>query len=323
MNILYILGNGFDKAQGLNTCYTDFYKDYMTHTPESKIEARVMSDISSNYDTWADMEIAMGQYSAKWDNVEDFRKVIKLLNRRLKEYLKKEENRIEGLHLSKEKLTDDILQPTSGIEPFGKMLIKESLSISHPFTINCVSFNYTNTLETILGFSRGVLTVRRDYSDTLSSILHIHGVLGGSPILGVNDISQIANEGFRENKYFVREFVKPMYNAGCQNDRALQFSRFIKEANIIVLMGTSIGITDSIWWNQIGKELTKYERKLLILFYPYDPNKNTIENECFKDLWAEEYISLLKERMGLEMDLEVLKTKIFVGINKDFLKLAE
>jgi hypothetical protein len=87
MNILYIIGNGFDKAQGLDTCYSDFYNKYMTLKPESDLEARVMSEIESDYKTWADMEVAMGVYSSKWDDVGEFRKVIKLLNRRLKEYL--------------------------------------------------------------------------------------------------------------------------------------------------------------------------------------------------------------------------------------------
>ena len=75
MNIL-VIGNGFDKAQGLDTCYTDFYNKYVNLKPESPLEERVKSEILSNYNTWADMEVAMGAYSAKWDNVDDFEKLL-------------------------------------------------------------------------------------------------------------------------------------------------------------------------------------------------------------------------------------------------------
>lgn len=60
MNILFILGNGFDKAQGLNTSYQDFYDYYKKIKPASELEARVQREIQSDYKTWADMEEGLG-----------------------------------------------------------------------------------------------------------------------------------------------------------------------------------------------------------------------------------------------------------------------
>jgi len=39
MNVLFILGNGFDKTQGLETSYQDFYKDYQKLDAVSGLEA--------------------------------------------------------------------------------------------------------------------------------------------------------------------------------------------------------------------------------------------------------------------------------------------
>ena len=61
----------------------------------------------------------------------------------------------------------------------------------------------------------------------------------------------------------------------------------------------------------------------MILYFPYDPNKDTQENECFKSLWSDEYISFIKEAMGIAMDIESLRNRILVGINKDFLNLRQ
>lgn len=320
MNVLYIIGNGFDKAQGLDTCYSDFYSKYMMVEPESDLEAKVKSEISSNYETWADMEVAMGDYSREFDDVFVFRDVIKLLNRRLKEYLLDQNARLKELGLSRTRLIEDILNPASFLEPDHRVLLLEKIQYSSPVLVDWVTFNYTSTFESVLSSSGIIRSNPGMKSDRLGSLLHIHGSLSDKLVLGVNDASQIANESFRNDQYLLYEFVKPMYNRGCQNNRESQFISKIKEADIIVLMGTSVGITDSVWWKTIGNELQSSKSKM-ILYFPFDPNKDTIENECFKSLWSTEYISFLKKAMGITMDIEVLKKRIFVGINKAFLHL--
>lgn len=76
MNVLFILGNGFDKAQGLATSYQEFYNDYLKLTPSSEIEARLKKEIQSDYETWADLEEGLGKYSAQFDDIISFREVM-------------------------------------------------------------------------------------------------------------------------------------------------------------------------------------------------------------------------------------------------------
>ena len=321
MNILYIIGNGFDKAQGLDTCYTDFYQDYMKINPGSELEERVKSYIRGDYTTWENMELAMGVYSSEFEDVDVFRNVIKLLNERLKEYLIKQSSRIDDLNLNQQKLIRDLLNPAYRLEESSKRLFYQINSGSHSKTIRWVTFNYTDTFERVLGFNKGSLQKHYQGEDKLDSVLHIHGLLTEKIVLGVNNVEQISNVDFRSNKFLQLEFVKPNYNAGCLNDRDVVFSQFIHDANVIVLMGTSVGTTDSIWWEQVGRWIDNNPQTAL-LYFPFDPQKNTVENECYKGLWSEEYVAFLKERMSIRMSMDKLTSRILVGINKDILKLV-
>lgn len=232
-------------------------------------------------------------------------------------------SRISELGLNKSKLINIIVDPSSSLEPDNRVVLNSTVNISSPIHINWVTFNYTDTFESVFGSSAGIIHQYPTVGpDRLLSVLHIHGSLSQKPILGVNDVSQIANESFRSNHYFLYEFVKPMYNRGCQNNREALFNEMINKADIIVLMGTSVGVTDSIWWKRIGNEIRPSTSKM-ILYFPYDPNKDTQENECFKSLWSDEYISFIKEAMGIAMDIESLRNRILVGINKDFLNLRQ
>lgn len=321
MNILYVIGNGFDKAQGLNTCYSDFYGEYMKLDAESELEEKVKSYIRSDYETWENMELAMGQYSSKWEEVNEFRKVIKLLNARLKDYLIAQNARISELGLKSNKLYTNLLQPSLGLEAYSRSLFTALVKSTSPIHVSWVTFNYTDTFESLMGFSTG--TIRKNYngSDTLDSVLHIHGALSDKLVLGVDHIEQIANESFRTNKYLTHEFVKPLYNAGCLNNRDVMFSNLIIQADVIVMMGTSVGLTDLCWWEKIGKWI-EYNSNTALVYLPYDPTKNTVDDECFKSIWTEEYIEFLKERMSIGLTMDQLLKRVFVGINKNFLKLV-
>lgn len=82
MNILFILGNGFDKAQGLATSYQEFYDYYQKKESESELETQLKKDIQADYNTWADLEEGLGNYSARFSKAVDFRNVLGILNSR-------------------------------------------------------------------------------------------------------------------------------------------------------------------------------------------------------------------------------------------------
>lgn len=324
MNFLFILGNGFDKAQGLETSYIEFYKSYLKIKATSELEEKLKNDIESNYETWADLEEGLGVYSNSFSDVNSFREVIGILNSRLKDYLKSQSAKVASLGLSKQKLIDGLLNPESELE------LKQKAAFASCFvsrakesvTINCVTFNYTDTFEKILENKNAIIGYRNSSPVYLTNFLHLHGSLDSMILVGVNDVSQIANEAFRDDAELREEFVKPDINDGCENMKNEIFSNMINKADVIVLFGVSVGVTDLKWWHAIGSRLDNPIDSLRLIYYPHDMKKDTETHESRKFRWSKEYIAFLKERMNIDSSVDDLRDRIFVGINKPFLKLS-
>ena len=326
MNILFILGNGFDKAQGLATSYPEFYEEYQKIKPASEFEAQLKKDIQSDYQTWADLEEGLGKYSAHFTDINEFREVLRILNSRLKDYLKAQTLRIDTMGLSREKLINYLKNPDTELEP------KQSVEYNDFFVtinsgnvyIDCVTLNYTDTFEVVYDNQDAFLgrIGSKDVPVFFKQIYHLHGSLDNMILVGVNDVSQITNEAFRESADLREEFVKPEINNGCENMMNETFSQLIQEASIIVLFGVSVGITDSVWWQAIGKRMDNPKENLRLIYYPYDLNKDTGNYPFRKRRWSQEYISFLKDRMGIQASVEDLRNRIYVGINKPFMMLS-
>ena len=89
MNILYIIGNGFDKAQGMATSYPEFYKYLAENVKDgSHLLEKMKSAITVNTKLWSDMENGLGEFTDETDNAEEFYNFYFELNRLLQNYLK-------------------------------------------------------------------------------------------------------------------------------------------------------------------------------------------------------------------------------------------
>ena len=327
MNVLYLLGNGFDKAQGLATSYQEFYTDYQTLESESEIETLLKKDIDSNYENWADLEEGLGKYSSRFADANGFRMILGILNTRLKEYLNKQVHGLESKDFSRAKLINDLMHPAGGLEPKQKADLDDYISkrLTSGIIINWVSFNYTNTFEIALGKSDKTIGFlshnQHDVPVFFNNLLHIHGSLEDMILMGVNDANQIANESFRNNLDIREVFVKPEINNGCENLKNEIFCKLIDTAEIIVLFGVSVGLTDSFWWKKIGERFNDHIGSLRLVYYPYDTTKDIERYQYRKLRWSKEYIAFLKDRMGIKTSVDELRDFIYVGINKPFLKL--
>jgi hypothetical protein len=56
MQILYIIGNGFDLSLGLKTSYNNFYQYYKTVESDNVNIQKLKKNISKTYESWADLE---------------------------------------------------------------------------------------------------------------------------------------------------------------------------------------------------------------------------------------------------------------------------
>ena len=134
-----------------------------------------------------------------------------------------------------------------------------------------ITLNYTNTLEKILNLSSGATTKGFDSSNTLRNLIHVHGILGQSIIIGVDNETQIKNEEFKKNDDIKDLMIKEQSNLVMKETRHIQCETLINNANVIILFGVSLGDTDARWWKIIGNNLVN-RTNIAIIQHLYEPN---------------------------------------------------
>lgn len=312
MNTLFIVGNGLDISVGLKTSYQDFFDYYFSVPSEDATIQAMKQDIHSRrYETWADLEIGLGDYARNCDNKDHFQTCLINIKRELNEYLKIEREKLIHYELlslkpllSLESLLDP--EPQSRFQQFASKL-------SSPNGIDFITFNYTPTLEHLLDYNGN----NRPLSQIsyLSSIVHIHGTLDEMMVMGVNDESQIANELLRNDMDIKEDFIKPEYNDACENNKNVICERLINRADIIVIYGSSVGLSDEKWWKLIGRRMNEKSYPLLV-YLPYDAYKNQSLAPNRIRRWTQEYVAVLKQRFGITIPDDVLYHRVCVAVNR-------
>ena len=275
-NAVYIIGNGFDIRMGMPTGYPDFLKYYETLAPPSnevgEIKARFCNMLEQGKakaelkDRWADLEVALGDFTKEESNIEVFKSFLRDCNFSLIDYLKREEKLSTApSEEEKAKFFADLYCPENYLR--SERLLREfnhyAVSKSD-IGMNIISFNYTNTIETLLEGEIG--------NNSNINIKHIHRTLKDNRVLfGVNSIEQIGNEEFRKDEAFLDLIVKPKgnYELGTLIDE--QCKSMISNGDIFYIFGTSLGVTDQDWWDNISR---RYKgSNCVILYFEHTDNE--------------------------------------------------
>lgn len=273
MNVLYILGNGFDKAQGMKTSYPEFYQYLMTKTDNgSKLLQQLKEDINEDKKLWSDMEEAFGRFTSKIDTSEDLKKLYFELSDTLHQYLLEEEKAFIPDDNHKAKIQSDFISPEKYLgETDWARFEASARKVSSKHDISVMSLNYTNTLERLLSMTEA--NGKNFGNNTiLRQIIHVHGRLNDPIIIGVDNEQQIANEKFRGDEDIKDLLVKVQSNLAMKNARHTTCEKLIREAHLIILFGVSLGETDARWWKLIGKQF-KQRTNLSVIQYVYMPEQ--------------------------------------------------
>lgn len=317
MNLLFILGNGFDINLGLKTGYQDFYdyyKDVKNSDPD--IIAMKKSIENGRYLTWSDLEEGLGEYSEQTQDPAVFTKCLNDIKERLSEYVS---SQYEARHFDTDykKIVNDLAHPEQYLDKqvanaFSAFCQMHDPAIKSSIEFSVVTLNYTNTIEELLANPHGIVY----------EILHIHGQLNDGIVMGVSDAEQISNVTFRHNRDIREEFIKPDYNDACLNARNASFEDLINSADVIVLFGTSLGKTDRKWWKLIGERLLDKSYEVAALYFPYDQKKDTRRHPNYRLRWTEGYQKDLLRAFEIPLEQsEVVLSRVFIGINTGIFKL--
>lgn len=266
MNILYILGNGFDLNLGLKTSYSDFYEYYQSVQSEKSGVNKLKNTISENYKNWSDLELALGEYTEKLTTLAEFDEVFDDIREHLNIYLKKEEEKFDITTINQKRFLEDLVRPEIYLPPIDKSRIISHKPSNIVWNLDIVTFNYTTIIDRILDKNKNTnigFHANRNIPVSLKDIVHIHGNIDKRMILGVNDLTQLKNKGFHNNIDITEALIKDLYNKSIRQNLEKRFQEKINNANIICIFGSSIGDTDNIWWQKVGEKL-KTNTQLII-----------------------------------------------------------
>lgn len=323
MNLIYLIGNGFDINIGLKTRYKDFYNYYLSldSTSDSeqvkKLKNHLKENLSSEDNYWSDLEIALGNYTTNFSSLGELELTYNNINDSFRDFIKTIDE--EKLDLSKfniVKLKDSLAHPESCFCRAEKESLLRFYSNwkSSDCDVKIISFNYTSSLEQLLNFQDSIVRLgtwphHSSCSIKLSKIIHIHGK-SNIPLIGINDKSQIANPELRENIEVQEYLIKPILNKMQGHLIDDDTSQYIRNANVICVYGLSLGRTDAMWWDIIAKTLLSKDARMI--FYAYDdefPDYKPQLINRMKRRWKDIFLRSTKLK---EEERENISNKIFV-----------
>ena len=335
MNVLYLIGNGFDLRLGLPTRYADFLEYYKGQTPQlgsgrsqqeeaiQKYKERLFSEMAEREERgeeqWKDLEIALGEFTTAFgDDADGFCDFYEDMNRSLEAYLS-QSNSFEPTPEEVEKFREDLTYPYRYFKPREEKELR-ALTLARAWYIDVISFNYTSSFELLC--QDALLVGERYYPEGYSGhpviyqgVKHVHGSLGeGGILLGVDYGEQITNEQYRKNDDVADLLLKPQANEGRGTLVDEECLSLIAGADVICLFGLSLGPTDQMWWTAIKKRFLDNPEVILLCFH-YDPAADpALKFDRRKERRARQH---LINTLGLEGNQKEYDDRIFVAINSD------
>jgi hypothetical protein len=326
VNAVFLIGNGFDRNLGLKTSYLQFYEYYISQdSSDNEAIRKLKKSIEINKEAWSDLELSLGKYSENIKSQDELDDAIFHLIKHLRMYLQKIEEETDHSIFSSKKLLNDLVNPERVLSPKDQQKInifKSKLSGNDTVQIQILTFNYTKVLEKILEnkFENFVIDKIGSQTIKLKGIEHIHGYVNDRLILGVNDSNQITNKELRENQECVELLAKPEHNQQLGHLKDNYCLQQIANASMIYVFGSSIGETDKLWWEAVGKRLGIH--CCLVIYYL---GEDTDANEMIKEVRrGRRIIDLFLSLTSLdEQQKSLAKKSIYVSTTKDFFKLVE
>ena len=153
MNITFLIGNGFDINLGLQTRYIDFCNHYIERISEEEQIKKFKHDIKKNKEEWSYFESTLGKYTVELSNVDDYLIIHRDVIRELKDFLSAKKSISIDYRSLKEHFSTDFIFPERRLSPrdMNEIGIFRSWWRNYEIQLNIISFNYTDTVEKIIG----------------------------------------------------------------------------------------------------------------------------------------------------------------------------
>ena len=287
MNILYLIGNGFDLNLGLNTKLSHVIENIIDEETDNSEILKLKERLIKNKDLWwSDFELQLGQHTKEFNpkTIDAYDNQYNYFVKKIKNLFEKQEKRInynkDNNFLIARTFMKQIITFYNYLPDTSKEIVINSMkNIYNDDNIyyDFITFNYTSVLDNFVKCTKDVFN-KNDYSTpmpiislkavihTLGKIIHIHGTLEDGLILGVDNIEQIANKRISKINSFIPKIIKQETIKALGRNTTIEAIELIDKSNIIIAFGLSLGITDKYWWNYIINWLMKDNERQFILF---------------------------------------------------------
>jgi hypothetical protein len=345
LNILFLIGNGFDINLGLKTSFSNVLDKYIKEEFCNN-NIKLFQEVLKKYkfDWWSDFELELGRYAINFnkDDINIFTFQIDHFRKYFISKIKDEEQRIFSdikRYNKKNKISKIFMRDISNFYNYFPVNRREAARKSIYFSdvdsyinysyfyYDFITFNYTRVLDLIVEMSR-ISSEKEKYINVvpgarantiehkIGDIIHIHGTLATDFIMGVDNINQICNQELKNNTDFISKLVKPIMNEQLGRNTATNAINMINSSFIICIFGMSIGKTDKTWWDYILLWLKSDNNRHLIIFY-HKPNIDiTLANTIIETM--EEAINKLYDAVEpyIKTVVQKCRDRIHIIVNK-------
>lgn len=264
MGTLFLIGNGFDVNCGMKTKYTDVYEGYIKEASTTDVIKKFKENISADFNTWGDFEMAMAEYAKNLNSESEFLECIRDFAGYMEQHLFAENGRVKQLLSDERVLTAVVKEMEESFRNFYTNIshnidiIMEQRSAIYFMGFSAISFNYTDVFDVLWK------QTLKHYKNNVP-VTHIHGVLQDGPVFGVDNISQI-NTNYELTRKGKRGFIKPVFNREYDEQRVIEAKQKIKASLTICAFGMSFGDSDLSWRNEIIEWLKADKRHHLFIY---------------------------------------------------------
>lgn len=336
-NMMVFVGNGFDisvlskyRMDKLVTSYSKFY-DFLCYkgfNSTNILFSKMTEDRRNDKANWSDFECSLGELIESGINADSLSKSLIEIQNMFLLFL----NEIVDTDILL-KISEDAQSYKWGIDEVSKFLgdldEEDYTKITFPLKTHFyemynylfVNFNYTSLFDNYIyldkeqfdphcykyvdtnfhfypnpkGFGNGGINKDTKWSSNImTNTIHPHGYqnIPRSLLFGIED------ERYKTNKQ-LNGFNKSYW---AQNNH--KYKAYFDDAELFIIYGTSIGVTDSWWWKNVYESLLTKDTELII--YYYDDNK-----KCNKEYVKQSFVDACKVD-ATDEEHALVKEKIFV-----------
>ncbi|MCE5342886.1 MAG: bacteriophage abortive infection AbiH family protein [Eubacteriales bacterium] len=333
MDVTLLIGNGFDLSVGLDTKYRDFLDYYLPIKCKNPVVTEkkrlILTEMKQGIQTWSDMEIALGRFTANFEqNLKGELEFCDLFNDLIEELssfiFQAQSDAIINATTESDihhRFKSALQCPYKGLPEENIRIVskawREKMDKDQTVRYNFVSYNYSFVFDRCL---RRFIKLDPAFTNPIHpkpityeyrGVTHVHGTHLAAMILGVDSPKQIHNPAFMDESLYCK-FVKPIANQNNRRNRETHAHKAIQQSQFVIIYGMSLGSSDDSWWRYLGDWLEQGWERHLIVYYTNTDLKVVWPNGDYE---AEKAVKKVFERTMGKKQFQLVSYRIHVALN--------